>query len=129
MFARSVWQGETCISSALKTSRTLLAKLRRPYTQKNSNRFFCAGDYQFEVYRQMREETKADWRSHCPKTNWFHYLVDKLLTAKSPTRDKDARARRELQGLQKRLKGYPSGCRAFNGDRFFAWYAAGCQES
>ncbi|XP_065919447.1 serine/threonine-protein kinase haspin-like isoform X2 [Dysidea avara] len=39
------------------------------------------GDYQFEVYRMMRNETKKDWEGFYPNTNvyWLEYLVDKLL--------------------------------------------------
>ncbi|RHZ86239.1 hypothetical protein Glove_53g93 [Diversispora epigaea] len=42
------------------------------------------GDYQYDIYRMMREETKNDWKSFKPKTNlfWLHYLADKLLTSK-----------------------------------------------
>ncbi|CAG8533399.1 6400_t:CDS:2 [Diversispora eburnea] len=42
------------------------------------------GDYQYDIYRMMKEETKGDWKSFKPKTNlfWLHYLADKLLTSK-----------------------------------------------
>ncbi|CAG8527077.1 2201_t:CDS:2 [Ambispora leptoticha] len=43
--------------------------------------FTGEGDYQYEIYRMMRKETKGNWRSFCPKTNvfWLHYLADKIL--------------------------------------------------
>ena len=42
------------------------------------------GDYQFDVYRMMRDETSSNWQKFTPKTNtlWLDYLIDKLLTAK-----------------------------------------------
>jgi serine/threonine-protein kinase haspin len=43
---------------------------------------FCGSeDYQFEIYRMMRQENQNDWRKFCPKTNifWSHYLVGKLI--------------------------------------------------
>ncbi|KAJ3102205.1 Serine/threonine-protein kinase haspin [Phlyctochytrium planicorne] len=43
------------------------------------------GDYQFDIYRMMRQETKGDWAGFYPRTNvmWIHYLIDKLLTKKA----------------------------------------------
>lgn len=62
--------------------------------------FTSDGDYQFEIYRLMREETKwviiisyfffiltklllysDQWESYKPKTNiyWLHYVLDKML--------------------------------------------------
>lgn len=40
------------------------------------------GDYQFDIYRKMRDEIKNDWKKFCPKTNifWMHYLLDKMST-------------------------------------------------
>nr|XP_006816738.1 PREDICTED: serine/threonine-protein kinase haspin-like [Saccoglossus kowalevskii] len=39
------------------------------------------GDYQFEVYRLMKQYNKNDWEKSCLMTNvlWLHYLVDKLV--------------------------------------------------
>lgn len=43
--------------------------------------FTGQGDYQFDIYRKMRDETAGNWSSHFPRTNifWLHYLVDKLI--------------------------------------------------
>lgn len=43
------------------------------------------GDYQFDVYRLMREEIMgkraSSWKEYCPKTNvfWLHYLAQKIV--------------------------------------------------
>ncbi|RIA96099.1 hypothetical protein C1645_815785 [Glomus cerebriforme] len=52
--------------------------------------FTGKGDYQFDIYRMMREESKGDWKSFWPKNNvfWLHYVADKLLTAKRLNRPK-----------------------------------------
>ncbi|XP_064193591.1 uncharacterized protein haspin isoform X1 [Anguilla rostrata] len=43
--------------------------------------FMGKGDYQFDIYRKMREENKNSWSEFNPHTNvlWIHYLADKLL--------------------------------------------------
>ncbi|KAI0053672.1 hypothetical protein FA95DRAFT_1508208 [Auriscalpium vulgare] len=57
------------------------------------------GDYQFDVYRLMREANGGDWEPFQPLTNvmWLHYLADKLLHAKRlrapPARKVSASAR------------------------------------
>nr|XP_006138749.1 serine/threonine-protein kinase haspin [Pelodiscus sinensis] len=39
------------------------------------------GDYQFDVYRQMKEENSNNWADYHPHSNvlWLHYVADKLL--------------------------------------------------
>lgn len=39
------------------------------------------GDYQFDIYRKMREHNGNNWEPFHPKTNifWIHYLLDKLV--------------------------------------------------
>ncbi|KAF8812229.1 hypothetical protein BYT27DRAFT_7335527 [Phlegmacium glaucopus] len=46
--------------------------------------FMGEGDYQFDVYRIMRELTRDTWEEFHPITNvlWLHYLLRKLLHAK-----------------------------------------------
>ncbi|KAK2466054.1 hypothetical protein APHAL10511_001696 [Amanita phalloides] len=46
--------------------------------------FMGEGDYQFDVYRIMREHVGAEWEIFDPLTNvmWLHYLVLKLLNSK-----------------------------------------------
>lgn len=43
--------------------------------------FKGSGDYQFDIYRLMREHNQNDWKSFRPYTNvlWLHYLSCKLL--------------------------------------------------
>ncbi|MEQ2236518.1 hypothetical protein ILYODFUR_013678 [Ilyodon furcidens] len=46
--------------------------------------FMGQGDYQFEIYRLMRQENGNEWSSYHPHTNvlWLHYLCSKLLSMK-----------------------------------------------
>ncbi|XP_078589063.1 uncharacterized protein LOC144869549 isoform X2 [Branchiostoma floridae x Branchiostoma japonicum] len=46
--------------------------------------FTGEGDFQFDIYRKMKEENQNDWKRHHPFTNvlWLDYLADKLLTKK-----------------------------------------------
>ncbi|XP_045498862.1 dentin sialophosphoprotein [Colias croceus] len=50
--------------------------------------FDALGDYQFEVYRLMRERLGNDWKNYDPFTNilWLHYTADKMITALRYTR-------------------------------------------
>ncbi|XP_038213864.1 uncharacterized protein LOC119833765 [Zerene cesonia] len=50
--------------------------------------FDALGDYQFDVYRLMRERLGNDWKSYDPFTNilWLHYTADKMITALRYTR-------------------------------------------
>ncbi|KAI8421471.1 hypothetical protein MSG28_009527 [Choristoneura fumiferana] len=45
--------------------------------------FDAVGDYQFTVYRLMRDRLGNDWKNFEPYTNilWLHYTVDKMITA------------------------------------------------
>ncbi|KAK8742979.1 hypothetical protein OTU49_001464 [Cherax quadricarinatus] len=44
--------------------------------------FTAEGDYQFDVYRQMRESNKNEWEKYTPYTNvlWLHYILDKMVS-------------------------------------------------
>uniref|UniRef100_A0A3P8Q508 Serine/threonine-protein kinase haspin n=1 Tax=Astatotilapia calliptera TaxID=8154 RepID=A0A3P8Q508_ASTCA len=46
--------------------------------------FMGQGDYQFEIYRLMRQENGNNWAAYHPHTNilWLHYLCSKLLSMK-----------------------------------------------
>ncbi|XP_012059508.1 PREDICTED: uncharacterized protein LOC105622705 [Atta cephalotes] len=45
--------------------------------------FTAIGEYQFEIYRLMRDKIQNDWRKFEPYTNvlWLHYILDKMITA------------------------------------------------
>ncbi|KAJ3031000.1 UNVERIFIED_CONTAM: Serine/threonine-protein kinase haspin [Siphonaria sp. JEL0065] len=83
------------------------------FNKMDDESFYCGeGDYQFDIYRMMRQETQGDWKSFHPKTNvfWIHYLIHKLLKGKSlPTAGPVAKEKRKLLDLfQKRVLGYKS---------------------
>ncbi|KAI8497802.1 Serine/threonine-protein kinase haspin [Branchiostoma belcheri] len=50
----------------------------------NPTLFEGKGDYQFDIYREMKKEYRDNWKRHHPYTNvlWLHYLADKLLHKK-----------------------------------------------
>ncbi|XP_071861051.1 haspin isoform X1 [Bombus fervidus] len=45
--------------------------------------FTAQGEYQFEIYRLMRDKVKNNWQAFEPYTNilWLHYTLDKMITA------------------------------------------------
>ncbi|EDV26318.1 uncharacterized protein TRIADDRAFT_63724 [Trichoplax adhaerens] len=57
---------------------------------KDDELFKGEGDYQFEIYRMMREKNENEWKSFHAKTNvyWLHYLTDKLINEKKYPRGK-----------------------------------------
>uniref|UniRef100_A0A8C5S3P9 Serine/threonine-protein kinase haspin n=1 Tax=Laticauda laticaudata TaxID=8630 RepID=A0A8C5S3P9_LATLA len=65
--------------------------------------FQGGGDYQFDIYRQMREENANNWADYFPHSNilWLHYLADKLL--KEVTYKKKATSS-SLKHVQKQLR-------------------------
>ena len=74
------------------------------------------GDYQFDCYRLMQEETKDCWKPHTPKTNviWLRYLAKKLISKmKAMTKKQKAAADwkaalNRLKLLQENLLGFAS---------------------
>lgn len=75
--------------------------------------FESKGDYQFDVYRLMRDQNHNRWERFCPKTNvmWLHYLATKL--ASSPVTDPISpphkRPIRQLRQLQSDLGSFSYG--------------------
>ncbi|XP_044047008.1 uncharacterized protein haspin isoform X2 [Siniperca chuatsi] len=51
---------------------------------KDEELFMGQGDYQFDIYRLMRQENGNNWSNYHPHTNvlWLHYLCSKLLSMK-----------------------------------------------
>ncbi|XP_071361144.1 uncharacterized protein haspin isoform X2 [Trachinotus anak] len=51
---------------------------------KDEELFMGQGDYQFDIYRLMRQENGNNWSDFHPHTNvlWLHYLCSKLLSMK-----------------------------------------------
>ncbi|XP_067214071.1 uncharacterized protein Haspin isoform X2 [Linepithema humile] len=45
--------------------------------------FSAHGEYQFEIYRLMRDKIQNNWQKFEPYTNvlWLHYILDKMITA------------------------------------------------
>ncbi|XP_053660087.1 serine/threonine-protein kinase haspin homolog [Anopheles marshallii] len=64
--------------------------------------FTAEGDYQFEVYRNMKTVLQNQWNIHAPKTNvyWLHYLLDKLTSVRN-YRDKTSRAHKSAMKTMK----------------------------
>ncbi|KAF9076999.1 hypothetical protein BDP27DRAFT_1209735 [Rhodocollybia butyracea] len=54
------------------------------WTPFDAEVFMGEGDYQFDVYRMMKELNKDDWQLFNPSTNvmWLHYVLVKLLRSK-----------------------------------------------
>jgi serine/threonine-protein kinase haspin len=78
---------------------------------KYDDLFQGSGDFQFEVYRLMREANGNDWRQFKPFTNilWLHYLLDKLLTKKFKSRAKaHVNALKTLRNLKGRVRDFSS---------------------
>ncbi|KOB78541.1 putative serine/threonine-protein kinase haspin-like protein [Operophtera brumata] len=75
--------------------------------------FDAVGDYQFQVYRLMRDKLGNDWKSFEPYTNilWLHYTVDKMITAlryKRTTTKIHKHYIDKLKGIKERLLDYKS---------------------
>ncbi|KAJ8723521.1 hypothetical protein PYW08_003433 [Mythimna loreyi] len=75
--------------------------------------FDAVGDYQFEVYRLMRDKLGNDWKNFAPYTNilWLHYTVDKMITAlryKRTTTKIHKHYIDKLKGIKSRILDYGS---------------------
>ncbi|KAK3863798.1 hypothetical protein Pcinc_030477 [Petrolisthes cinctipes] len=75
--------------------------------------FTAEGDYQFEIYRQMKKANENEWETFTPYTNvlWLHYLLDKMLTEcyyKNSKSKIHTKHRAELAQLKEMMLGYES---------------------
>ncbi|XP_077167540.1 serine/threonine-protein kinase haspin [Paroedura picta] len=83
------------------------------------------GDYQFDIYRQMREENLNSWANYFPHSNilWLHYLADKLLKAvsyrKKPTTSAMRQVQKQLELFSKQVLGFCSATELLNTSTFF----------
>nr|XP_009861440.1 uncharacterized protein LOC100184595 [Ciona intestinalis] len=70
-------------------------------------------DYQFEIYRMMREELDNEWSQFKPRTNifWIHYLLDKFIfhvTYKNNRTKLHSKSMKLLRELHKTVLDYHS---------------------
>uniref|UniRef100_A0A8C6JZY3 Serine/threonine-protein kinase haspin n=1 Tax=Melopsittacus undulatus TaxID=13146 RepID=A0A8C6JZY3_MELUD len=65
--------------------------------------FQGTGDYQFDIYRQMKVENSNSWSDYHPHSNvlWLHYLSDKLLKDVSYKKKENTSA---LKKIKQQLK-------------------------
>ncbi|KAL3864421.1 hypothetical protein ACJMK2_006105 [Sinanodonta woodiana] len=79
---------------------------------KDETLFEGKGDYQFEVYRLMKQENGNNWELFNPHTNvlWIHYLADKMVYAKryAQNRREDREVIREFRQFVKEVTEYQS---------------------
>uniref|UniRef100_A0A672FK51 Serine/threonine-protein kinase haspin n=1 Tax=Salarias fasciatus TaxID=181472 RepID=A0A672FK51_SALFA len=82
--------------------------------------FMGQGDYQFEIYRLMRQENGNNWSSYHPHTNvlWLHYLSSKLLSMKYRSRGKKD-VRKELTRFHHNVLQYGSATEVLQNDPLF----------
>ena len=84
--------------------------------------FTGKGDYQFDVYRLVKQENRNLWDFFEPFTNvlWINYLIGKLSKEVAMKKKKEtALLARNLRGLQRHLLNYGSSCDLWNGCPFF----------
>nr|XP_034995697.1 serine/threonine-protein kinase haspin [Zootoca vivipara] len=83
------------------------------------------GDYQFDIYRQMREENANSWADYFPHSNilWLHYLADKLLKEvsykKKPTTSSLKQAQKQLKRFSEEVLSFKSATDLLNTSNFF----------
>ncbi|XP_061180046.1 uncharacterized protein LOC133188581 [Saccostrea echinata] len=86
--------------------------------------FEGTGDYQFDIYRKMRELNKNDWKAFHAQTNvfWLHYLADKLIRGKRYKRNtkKDQTLLRNFRNFSKDILDYTSACDMIVSADFFS---------
>lgn len=65
--------------------------------------FEADGDYQFDIYRLMKNQTQDSWERFAPYTNvlWLHYLCDKMINGCRYTSRKAQKHRTVIDQLMK----------------------------
>lgn len=88
--------------------------------------FEATGDYQYDIYRLMREKTSNYWAIFEPYTNilWLHYIIDKMTTNAGVkyTAKKAIKHRQcidEMTALSQKLLRFPSATQCVNDSSIF----------
>ncbi|XP_045188775.2 uncharacterized protein LOC123546503 [Mercenaria mercenaria] len=73
------------------------------------------GDYQFDIYREMKKENKGNWETFCSHSNvlWLHYLADKLVySTRYPNQSgrQEREILREFRQFMSTMLDYRSAC-------------------
>ncbi|XP_033210480.1 microtubule-associated protein futsch isoform X2 [Belonocnema kinseyi] len=90
--------------------------------------FTAEGEYQFEIYRLMRDKTENQWQRFEPFTNvlWLHYTVDKMINLvryKKKTTKIHKAAIEQLKELKDQILNYDSAFDLIrNCDKFASLY-------
>ncbi|KAG1648211.1 Serine/threonine-protein kinase haspin [Nymphon striatum] len=82
-------------------------------SESNEAIFTGEGDYQYDIYRKMKEHSKGNWSEFLPFTNvlWLHYLLKKLVSGvkyKNKRTKMHLHALKELKAWEKEILGYES---------------------
>ncbi|XP_019366745.1 PREDICTED: serine/threonine-protein kinase haspin [Gavialis gangeticus] len=87
--------------------------------------FQGTGDYQFDIYRKMKEENSNSWSDYHPHSNvlWLHYLADKLLNsmghAHKPTTSSQRAVKKRLQNFHNEVLNFSSAQDVLHNSRLF----------
>ncbi|CAM9873359.1 unnamed protein product [Lampetra fluviatilis] len=68
------------------------------------------GDYQYDIYRIMRNENNNNWAAYSPHTNvlWLHYLAGKMLHGVNCRRRRHVSPRKRLECFARDALAFPS---------------------
>nr|XP_032819132.1 serine/threonine-protein kinase haspin isoform X4 [Petromyzon marinus] len=68
------------------------------------------GDYQYDIYRMMRNENNNNWAAYAPHTNvlWLHYLAGKMLHGVNCRRRRHVSPRSRLERFAREALAFPS---------------------
>ncbi|KAL5276373.1 GSG2 family protein [Megaselia abdita] len=80
---------------------------------KDDDLFSASGDYQFDIYRLMKEKLRNNWNNYEPYTNllWLHYLADKMI---KEVTYKQKSNKKHLNNINNTLKTYYDNLLKFN---------------
>ncbi|XP_061423273.1 serine/threonine-protein kinase haspin isoform X2 [Lethenteron reissneri] len=68
------------------------------------------GDYQYDIYRMMRNENNNNWAAYSPHTNvlWLHYLAGKMLHGVNCRQRRQVSPRKRLERFARDALAFPS---------------------